>query len=230
MNTGSVVEREIEVLEDGVVVGPGATFSASSSGPRGSGRRGRDDRPGHSHRCARRRWRRGAGEEGRAGRGAGRRRPCGATASTGVSSQKIRFERPLLPSAAATERYLAAAREARWFSNAGPCWHLLRERLSAAVGCECVSVVNATLGLIVALAAVVGRATRPGRAAALVSSFAFAASAQAAVSNGSSRSSSTSTPITGTWHRPRWNVPCRCSTERSLRHCAVELREPRRCR
>ena len=100
-----------------------------------------------------------------------------------MSSQKIRFQRPLLPSAAATERYLAAAREARWFSNAGPCWHLLRERLSAAVGCDCVPVVNATLGLIVALAAVVGRTVRPGRSA-LVPSFAFAASAQAAVWNG----------------------------------------------
>jgi dTDP-4-amino-4,6-dideoxygalactose transaminase len=100
-----------------------------------------------------------------------------------MSRGKIRFQRPMLPSAEATERYLAAAREARWFSNAGPCWHLLRERLAAATGCVCIPVANATLGLIVAVAALLERPARTGRSA-LVPSFAFAASAQAPVWNG----------------------------------------------
>lgn len=96
--------------------------------------------------------------------------------------EKLRFQRPTFPTAEAIERYFAAAREERWFSNRGPCWRQLRERLAAATGCECVPVANATLGLMVAIAAL--RTRRPHARAALVPSFAFAASAQAAVWNG----------------------------------------------
>ena len=102
---------------------------------------------------------------------------------TRVTSRKVRFQQPSLPSSAAIERYLAAAREERWFSNCGPCWRLLRDRLADATGCECVPVANATLGLVVAIAALYPRASRTARQA-LVPSFAFAASAQSAVWNG----------------------------------------------
>ena len=95
----------------------------------------------------------------------------------------IRFQRPSFPSAAAIERYLSAAREERWFSNFGPCCRLLRDRLGQATGCDAIPVVNATLGLIVAIAAL-RRRTAPNAIEALVPSFAFAASAQAAIWNG----------------------------------------------
>jgi dTDP-4-amino-4,6-dideoxygalactose transaminase len=88
-----------------------------------------------------------------------------------------------LPAPEAIENYLSLAREERWFSNQGPCWRLLRERLSDAAGSHCVPVVNATLGLVVSIAALRARTPRHGRQA-LVPSFAFAASAQAAVWNG----------------------------------------------
>jgi dTDP-4-amino-4,6-dideoxygalactose transaminase len=95
----------------------------------------------------------------------------------------IRFQRPQLPPPEAIERYLALAREERWFSNFGPCGVLLRERLREVTGCDAVPVVNATLGLVVTIAALRRRA--PDAATeALVPSFAFAASAQAPVWNG----------------------------------------------
>jgi dTDP-4-amino-4,6-dideoxygalactose transaminase len=95
----------------------------------------------------------------------------------------IRFQRPSFPSPASIERYLAAAREERWFSNFGPCCLLLRDRLREAVGCEAVPVVNATLGLMAAIAVLRKRSAK-GATEALVPSFAFAASAQSAVWNG----------------------------------------------
>lgn len=95
----------------------------------------------------------------------------------------VRFQRPVLPPADAVERYLARSRETRWFSNGGPCWALLRDRLAAVAGRECVPVTNATLGLLVAVAALRTRA--PGSARdVLMPSFAFAAAAQAAAWNG----------------------------------------------
>jgi dTDP-4-amino-4,6-dideoxygalactose transaminase len=94
----------------------------------------------------------------------------------------LRLQRPDLPSAEAIERYLAASRRARWFSNFGPCWQLLRSRLSDAVGRPCVPVANATLGLLVALAVL--RRREPGAVEALLPSFAHPAAAQAAVWNG----------------------------------------------
>jgi dTDP-4-amino-4,6-dideoxygalactose transaminase len=95
----------------------------------------------------------------------------------------IRFQRPTLPSGEAIERYLARSREQRWFSNFGPCSELLRARLSEATGRPCVPVSNATLGLLVAIAAVRNRGPL-GASEALVPSFAFAASAQAVAWNG----------------------------------------------
>jgi dTDP-4-amino-4,6-dideoxygalactose transaminase len=95
----------------------------------------------------------------------------------------LRFQRPSLPAPEAIEHYLDLARRERWFSNFGPCCLLLRDRLREATGCETVPVVNATLGLMVAIAAL--RRRSPAKSTqALVPSFAFAASAQALVWNG----------------------------------------------
>jgi dTDP-4-amino-4,6-dideoxygalactose transaminase len=95
----------------------------------------------------------------------------------------IRFQAPTFPPSEAIERYFRLARDARWFTNFGPCDELLRSRLSEATGRPCVLVANATLGLIVAIAALRERAPE-GATEVLVPSFAFAASAQCAVWNG----------------------------------------------
>lgn len=100
-----------------------------------------------------------------------------------TANAAIRFQRPTFPSGEAIERYLRLSRDERWFSNFGPCAELLRERLTAATGRPTVLVGNATLGLMVAIAALRGRAQQ-GADEVLVPSFAFAASAQAAVWNG----------------------------------------------
>jgi dTDP-4-amino-4,6-dideoxygalactose transaminase len=97
--------------------------------------------------------------------------------------EALRFQKPVLPSGEAIERYLALARENRWFSNFGPCCELLKARLTEATGRPCVPVSNATIGLMVAIAALRSEVAAPADEA-LVPSFAFAASAQAAVWNG----------------------------------------------
>src|SRR4029453_19340507 len=98
-------------------------------------------------------------------------------------SETLRFQRPTLPSGDAIERYLALARDRRWFSNYGPCYEALQARLSEATGRPCVPVSNATVGLMVAIAAL--RDESPaGAGEALLPSFAFAASAQAITWNG----------------------------------------------
>jgi dTDP-4-amino-4,6-dideoxygalactose transaminase len=107
-----------------------------------------------------------------------RRRPYHPTVP-----EALRFQEPLLPSSEAIERYLILAREKRWFSNFGPCAELLEARLIEATGRSCVLVSNATIGLMVAIAALREEAPR-GAPEALVPSFAFAASPQAAVWNG----------------------------------------------
>jgi dTDP-4-amino-4,6-dideoxygalactose transaminase len=106
-----------------------------------------------------------------------------AAVSSRRMTEALRFQRPVLPSSDAIERYLALARERRWFSNFGPCSELLQARLSEAVARPCVPVANATLGLMVAIAALRDEGS-PGVRDALVPSFAFAASAQAATWNG----------------------------------------------
>jgi dTDP-4-amino-4,6-dideoxygalactose transaminase len=81
------------------------------------------------------------------------------------------------------ERYLAASRKEGWFSNFGPCWRVLRDRLSEATGRSCVPVASGTLGLVVAIAALKRRGPA-GATQALMPSFAFSAPARAAVWNG----------------------------------------------
>jgi dTDP-4-amino-4,6-dideoxygalactose transaminase len=96
----------------------------------------------------------------------------------------LRFQRPSLPTSEEIDRYLDLAREERWFSNRGPCWRLLQERLSDRVGAYCVPVASGTLGLMTALAAVLDREPKRGRNAALMPAFTFIATAQAAVWTG----------------------------------------------
>jgi dTDP-4-amino-4,6-dideoxygalactose transaminase len=90
----------------------------------------------------------------------------------------IRFQRPQLPSSEAIEGYLDLAREARWFSNGGPCSQLLAERLGDRVGAYCTPVASGTLGLMVALAALLGDR---GAGTALMPTFTFIATPQAAI-------------------------------------------------
>ncbi|HEX2071345.1 MAG TPA: hypothetical protein VHF90_06840, partial [Thermoleophilaceae bacterium] len=74
----------------------------------------------------------------------------GPIACADQSPPVLRFQRPSLPSGEAIEQYLGLAREARWFSNGGPCWQLLRDRLSDRVGAYCVPVASGTIGLMAA--------------------------------------------------------------------------------
>ena len=88
----------------------------------------------------------------------------------------IRFQRPQLPGTAAIDHYLELARGERWFSNGGPCWRLLRERLGERVGAYCTPVSSGTLGLMAALAAL-----EVDGGAAAMPSFTFVATPQAAL-------------------------------------------------
>ena len=90
----------------------------------------------------------------------------------------IRFQRPELPPTPAIDRYFDLARATRWFTNGGPCCRLLSKRLSERVGAYCTPVSSGTLGLMVALSAVLGE--RSG-GQALIPSFTFVATAQAAI-------------------------------------------------
>lgn len=97
----------------------------------------------------------------------------------------IRFQRPSLPSATLIDRYLELSREERWFSNGGPCWRLLRERLADRVGAYCVPVASGTLGLMATIAAVLDGLRGSSRQhGALLPSFTFLATAQAALWSG----------------------------------------------
>lgn len=87
----------------------------------------------------------------------------------------VRFQRPQLPSWQEIERYFAAARDARYFSNGGPCVQLLHRRLAERVGVPCTTVANATLGLVAAITALKRDGTE-----ALMPSFTFPATVQAA--------------------------------------------------
>jgi dTDP-4-amino-4,6-dideoxygalactose transaminase len=89
----------------------------------------------------------------------------------------IRFQRPQLPPGTAIDRYLDLARAERWFSNDGPCLRLLRERLSEQIGAFCTPVASGTLGLMAALAGLLGDR---GEGAAPMPAFTFVATPQAA--------------------------------------------------
>jgi dTDP-4-amino-4,6-dideoxygalactose transaminase len=107
--------------------------------------------------------------------------PAGPIEPGGQAPPQMRFQRPSLPAAAAIDGYLELSRRERWFSNGGPCWRLLRDRLSDRVGAYCVPVASGTVGLLAAIAATLVEDSRGGGAAtALLPSFTFPATAQAA--------------------------------------------------
>lgn len=91
----------------------------------------------------------------------------------------LRFQRPSLPHGAQIEHYLELSRAERWFSNGGPCWRLLRDRLTERAGAYCVPVASGTLGLMAAIASVLDGRREP--LAAVMPSFTFPATAQAAI-------------------------------------------------
>jgi dTDP-4-amino-4,6-dideoxygalactose transaminase len=96
----------------------------------------------------------------------------------------IRFQRPALPPTSEIDPYLDLSRQERWFSNGGPCWRLLRDRLSERAGAYCVPVASGTLGLMAALAAVLDAPGAAPKQGALMPSFTFMATAQAAIWSG----------------------------------------------
>ena len=94
----------------------------------------------------------------------------------------IRFQTPEFPPLEELAPYFEMAQRDRWFSNSGPCHHLLTERLERFVGrdARCLLVSNGTIGLMVALRALT--VDRPTTAReVLVPSFTFVASINAIV-------------------------------------------------
>ena len=96
-------------------------------------------------------------------------------------SSPIPFQRPQLPPAERVEAYLSRSRERHWFSNGGPCWQLLRDRLAARIGASCVPVASGTAGLMAVLAALHAETSRREAREALLPSFTFPATALAAM-------------------------------------------------
>jgi dTDP-4-amino-4,6-dideoxygalactose transaminase len=94
-------------------------------------------------------------------------------------AEPIRFQHPELPDGADIERYLVLARDARWFSNGGPCHQLLRDRLERFLEhrCNVVLTANGTMGLVLALRALLGE--RPAGSLVIVPSFTFPATVEA---------------------------------------------------
>jgi dTDP-4-amino-4,6-dideoxygalactose transaminase len=101
-----------------------------------------------------------------------------------LTVEPIRFQRPQLPAGDDIERYFAAARERRWFSNRGPCHRLLTDRLTEFLDADLhvVLMANATLGLMLALRTLLGHNPR-GRFV-ITPSFTFPATAQAIMWSG----------------------------------------------
>ena len=93
--------------------------------------------------------------------------------------EPIRFQHPELPDSAEIDRYLLLARNARWFSNGGPCHRLLRDRLEQFLERRCYVVLtaNGTMGLLLALRALLGE--RPAGSLVIVPSFTFPATVEA---------------------------------------------------
>lgn len=94
-------------------------------------------------------------------------------------SGALRFQRPVLPSLAEVEAYFDLSQAAQWFSNGGPCWHLLRSRLSERIGAYCIPVASATVGLMASAAVLTATAARAD--SVLLPTFTFPATAQAAI-------------------------------------------------
>lgn len=103
--------------------------------------------------------------------------PPHAPSPAAVVDERIRFQHPELPPVEEVLAYFERSREARWFSNGGPCAAELTARIEERLGGEtsCVLVANATLGLMAALRAACGE---PGRKRLIVTtSYTFTATA-----------------------------------------------------
>jgi dTDP-4-amino-4,6-dideoxygalactose transaminase len=92
----------------------------------------------------------------------------------------VRFQKPQIPALAEIAVHYARSEEARWFSNSGPCVQELEQGCAAYLGLEHpgVAVSNATLGIMVALRACMGRPSKKRRYIA-VPSFTFVATVDA---------------------------------------------------
>jgi dTDP-4-amino-4,6-dideoxygalactose transaminase len=92
----------------------------------------------------------------------------------------IPFLRPRLPPLDAVAAYFSRSENARWFTNYGPCYALLVERLESLLGRQlrCVPLANATLALMLGLRALVAEERRAGKQV-LLPSFTFAATVNA---------------------------------------------------
>ena len=92
----------------------------------------------------------------------------------------IRFLTPQLPAATEIERYFATSRDARWFSNDGPCARLFVERSERLLGggLSVVPVANCTLALMLGLRATAGWPA-DARREVVLPSFTFPATAGA---------------------------------------------------
>jgi dTDP-4-amino-4,6-dideoxygalactose transaminase len=93
----------------------------------------------------------------------------------------IRFQAPQFPPVEAVAAYFARAEEERWYSNGGPCYLLLVDRLEDYLGhgVRCVPLANCTLALALGLRALTGPERE--RQEVLMPSFTFAAVASAAI-------------------------------------------------
>lgn len=92
----------------------------------------------------------------------------------------VRFQAPQIPPLADIAVHYARSEAARWFSNSGPCVQELERDCAAYLGLDHpgVAVSNATLGLMVALRACMGRPSKKRRLVA-VPSFTFVATVNA---------------------------------------------------
>jgi dTDP-4-amino-4,6-dideoxygalactose transaminase len=101
---------------------------------------------------------------------------------TTADALPIRFQYPSMPAAADVERYFERARASGRYSNGGPCYQLLAERLGERVGngAWAVPVSSGTSALLIALQAM----HLDGRTDVLMPSFTFVAVAHAALAAG----------------------------------------------
>src|SRR5258706_15413281 len=83
----------------------------------------------------------------------------------------VRFQAPQMPPLAEIAVHYARSEQAGWFSNSGPCVQELERECAAYLGLDNpgVAVSNATLGLIVALRACLGRPSKKRRHVAVPS-------------------------------------------------------------
>ncbi len=98
----------------------------------------------------------------------------------------VDVQRPLLPTAAALHPYLALIDDRRWYSNRGRLVQILEQRLSDRFGCPAQAVLSFASGTVALEAAILGHAgwARPDRPLALLPSYTFVATAQAALRAG----------------------------------------------